>query len=434
MELDRRLNVPPRTFRLTTWIDERLNRLGVTTVFSRDCVLAAAVAVASVALLGAMFALIPDLEGIRFGPGTIGALVTVATGQSALICLRRVRPALCLVLVAGCQFLFLALIPADGSYRGIATFIAAYTIGSVLPPRSIAGWAVVAVAVESISGVLAAAIRPGLGALTMTLPNPEMAPNPLTAITVNLGANVLVYTAMPLIGFHMATRRRHLSLVRLRAAEAVKAQRAKARAAVDTERSRLARELHDIAAHHLSGMVVQAAAVERLIDRDPGAAKEATAWIRSQGKETLKNLRLVVGVLRERPDAREGLGADSAPVPGLAVLDALVDTARRLGNPVSIDRRGRQRELPPIADVTLYRVAQEGLSNVRQYAPGAAVRLTVEFGPALVSLAVENDPPPGGASGSGDRQGLGLIGMRERVQLVGGTLSSGPTAAGGWRV
>ena len=212
----------------------------------------------------------------------------------------------------------------------------------------------------------------------------------------------------------MATRRSYLELVRLRAAELIRTQQATTQAAIFAERSRMARELHDVAAHHLSGLVVQAAAVERQIDSDPEAAKKGTAWIRGQGKETLDSLRLIVGVLRERPGSGHGEDAHDAPPPGLGALDGLVRTARNLGDTVELVREGRPRQLPPIADAAFYRVAQESLSNARQHAPGAPVRMAVRFAEREVSLEVANAPAVGVATGSTRepaRQGMGLIGM-----------------------
>jgi signal transduction histidine kinase len=185
--------------------------------------------------------------------------------------------------------------------------------------------------------------------------------------------------------------------------------------------------------------VVQAAAVERLIDRDPAAAKAGVVWIRTQGKETLDNLRLVVGVLRGSRAGDADDAADraesNAPVPGLAVLDDLVRTARDLGTPVELVREGTPREIPPIADVALYRVVQESLSNARQHAPGAPVRVVLRHLAREVSLEVANAPAtqrrePAARTSSG----VGLVGMRERAQLIGAEFAAGPTAAGGWCV
>jgi signal transduction histidine kinase len=265
----------------------------------------------------------------------------------------------------------------------------------------------------------------------------------VSQMTAQLLSSALTYVAPAVVGAYVATRRQYVELVRVHAAEEIESQRARADAAIALERSRMARELHDIAAHHLSGMVVQTAVVERLIDRDPRAAKEAAAWIRAQGKETLHNLRLAVGALRE-PAAGAGADPDvledgGAPVPGLAVLDRLVRTARELGTPVDLVQEGERQELPPIADVTFYRVAQEALSNAREHAPGAQSRVLLRYRESEVSLDVENEAPPtpdraGAVPPPDGHRGFGLAGMRERAQMIGATFDAGPVPSGGWRV
>ena len=330
-----------------------------------------------------------------------------------LLCLRRVRPLLCLALVVGLQLPIIGVSLPEATIRGIAPFVVAYTVGSLLPVRRALLAVGAAVAVESIGA--AAVVIPDL----------------LTAVAY-VSASALTYASAAVVGGYVATYRRYVELVRVRADEAIREQHTKVQAAIGAERSRMARELHDVAAHHLSGMVVQAAAVERLIDRDPAAAKAGVAWIRSQGKETLDNLRLVVGVLRGRPGHEGGDGA--APVPGLGMLDDLVRTAGNLAGPVEFVREGEQREVPPIADVALYRIAQESLSNARQHAPGAAARVVLRFEPRSVSLEVVNDPAAPRGVPAARTGGVGLVGMRERAQLIGATFSAGPTAAGGWSV
>jgi signal transduction histidine kinase len=261
----------------------------------------------------------------------------------------------------------------------------------------------------------------------------------LVPVLNHLASGLITYVVSALVGNTVATRRNYTELVRLRAAEVVRTQEATTQAAIFAERSRMARELHDVAAHHLSGLVVQAAAVERQIDSDPEAAKQGTAWIRGQGKETLDSLRLIVGVLRERPGSG-GPGEDphDAPPPGLGALDDLVRSARALGDTVDLDRTGRPRPLAPIADAAFYRVAQESLSNARQHAPGAPVRIAVRFEDREVALEVTNERAAGrtssGTARGSDRQGMGLIGMGERAHLVGATLSTDTTPDGGWRV
>ena len=217
-------------------------------------------------------------------------------------------------------------------------------------------------------------------------------------------------------------------------------EQGRVRTAVATERSRMARELHDIAAHHLSGLVVQAGAIERLIDRDPEAAKRATGAVRAEGKETLANLRAVVGVLRESTPstAADGTGnphldaESSAPVPGLAVVDQLLDAARTNGDNLDVSVAGEPYVLPPIADITSYRVLQESLANARQHAPGERVRIVLGYDPEQLELEVTN-PLPKSTPRDEARAGYGLVGMQERAQLSGAALQAGPVERT-WRV
>jgi signal transduction histidine kinase len=325
--------------------------------------------------------------------------------------------------VVACQVVIVMASPDDLSVGGIPQIIAGYTVGTLLPIRR-------ALAVTGAAAPAAALA----GAATALVTGNDL----LVPVLNHLASGLITYMVSALVGNTVATRRNYTELVRLRAAEVVRTQEATTQAAIFAERSRMARELHDVAAHHLSGLVVQAAAVERQIDSDPEAAKQGTAWIRGQGKETLDSLRLIVGVLREGPGSG-GPGEDphDAPPPGLGALDDLVRTARALGDTVDLDRTGRPRPLAPIADAAFYRVAQEALSNARQHAPGAPVHLTVRFEDREVALEVTNEQAAGGgavlARGS-DRRGMGLIGMRERAHLVGATLSTDATPDGGWRV
>jgi len=192
----------------------------------------------------------------------------------------------------------------------------------------------------------------------------------------------------------------------------------------------MARELHDIAAHHLSGMIVQASAADRLIDRDPEAARTAVQWIRAQGKLTLANLRLVVGVLRE---SAADQGDDSgAPVPGLGAIGDLLEATRALGVTIELDERGHPSPLSPVADVTVYRVLQESLSNARQHAPGRPITVRLEHTPNELRLRVEN-AAIGDTVDPAANRGLGLVGMRERAQLIGARFTS-ERSGSVWRV
>lgn len=402
---------PPRRGRL----DALLTRVGLTGVLAQDGLLAAVVLVATVALLVVLFVEPIGRESLAVSPVQAVVLTVAVCVQALPLVLRRVRPVLCLGLVVACQVVIIMASPDDLSVGGIPQLVTGYTVGTLLPVR------------RALAVTGAAAPVAGLTAAGTAL----AAGNDLLMPVVNhLASSVITYVVAALVGSTVATRRRYTELLRLRADEVVRTQRATTQAAIFAERSRMARELHDVAAHHLSGLVVQAAAVERQIDSDPEAAKKGTAWIRGQGKETLDSLRLIVGVLRERPGTED---AHDAPPPGLGALDGLVRTARTLGAEVDLVREGTPRALAPIADAAFYRVAQEALTNARQHAPGAPVRLAVRFGEREVALEVTNGPAAAPAPDRA-REGMGLIGMRERAQLVGATLTTGATPSGGWRV
>jgi signal transduction histidine kinase len=437
-----------------TRLDEWLDRLGLRSDPARDGLLAVAVALVSIVLLWTVVGLTADAEGIRLTPAVVAAFTAVVGAQSLLLWMRRRAPVLCLVAVALAQVLIVAMLPAHATVQGLAPFIAAYTCGTLLSARALA-WTTAGVVVgHGVVGGLATGSLFDPAVLSEDAPATLPAGPAGTVVLFGglLVSALVVYGSSALVGASVATRRRYIDLVRVRAAEAVERQRERAEGAVMAERARMARELHDIAAHHLSGMVVQAGAAERLIGRDDRAAREATAWVRAQGRETLHSLRQVVGALREPGEepapTGDGLahtgdpGSRGAPVPGAAALDRLVRTERDLGATVELVREGGAYDLPPVADVTVYRVAREALSNAREHAPGAPVRVVLDYEETRVVLRVENGPGAGDGDGSGAAdggatrapRGLGLLGMRERAQLVRAELTAGPTGGGGWLV
>src|SRR5690606_36589925 len=170
-------------------------------------------------------------------------------------------------------------------------------------------------------------------------------------------------------------------------------------------------------------------AVERLVDRDPEAAKAGAANLRRQGKETLDGLRSVVGLLRST--------GPIAPVAGLRDLPQLAQDTRDLGVAVQLEIRGKTPELAPLVDAALYRIAQQSLSNALQHAPGAPVQLLLEATGPMLELRVENPLPASGAE-VGDRTdgpgGTGLAVMRERAAAIGAQVEAGPVEGGVWRV
>ncbi|MFC5137378.1 sensor histidine kinase [Actinomycetospora rhizophila] len=389
--------------------DAVLTRLGLTTPRRRDVALAGATAVVSVAvvLVGlADPALAVVLGG---GPLTVSAVLMLLVLQSGVLVVRRTRPVLCLAVTIALQVVQAVVLPTAG-LRGPAPVVAAYTCGTRLPARRALTLTGAAALVEAVAFVAPTGAT-GVG-----------------AVLTQLASSVITYLAASVVGGWIATRRHVAELARWRAAEALEAQRARADAAVGAERTRVARELHDIAAHHLAAMVVQASVAERLVDRDPDAARRTITEIRTQGRATLHDLRLVVGALRERGG---GVPEEGAPMPGLATLERLVADAGPL---VGLEVVGAPRELSPVADVSVYRVAQEALSNARDHAPGARVTVRVRHGETATVLEVGNGPGDAPAVEDAPGRGLGLIGMRERAELIGADLEVGPSPDGGWRV
>lgn len=191
--------------------------------------------------------------------------------------------------------------------------------------------------------------------------------------------------------------------------------------AVTAERARIARELHDVLAHSVSAMVVQASAAEDLVGRDPGRAAAVMAEVAATGRRALAETGRLLHLVRDTADE---LGI--APDPGLGELDALVEQFRRSGLAVDLEVEGDLRGLPGGVDVSAYRVVQESLTNALKYAPDRAVRLSVRRGPEGVVVETDNAGRPGPATGSG----LGLVGMAERVSVFGGELQHGYTRDG----
>lgn len=213
--------------------------------------------------------------------------------------------------------------------------------------------------------------------------------------------------------------------VRRRDAAAAAAQR-RAEAAVGDERARVARELHDVVAHSVGIMVVQAGAAEQVIDRDPAAAREALGTIRATGKAALVDLRHMLGLLRTGGDHQ-----GPAPQPDLDALDGLVTRVRGAGLPVEVEVEGERRPVGPGVGLAAYRVVQEALTNALKHARGSHATVRLRFEPEALEVTVIDD---GGSSNGTAGAGQGLIGMRERVLAHDGDLDAGPIPGGGFRI
>jgi signal transduction histidine kinase len=201
-----------------------------------------------------------------------------------------------------------------------------------------------------------------------------------------------------------------------------------ARRAVDAERLRIARELHDVVAHTMATINVQAGVAAHVIDRQPEQAAQALEAIKQASKEGLRELRGILNVLRQadEPDLR-------SPAPRLAQLDALVENATRAGLPTSVDVHGRERALAPTVDLTAYRIVQESLTNALRYAGPTSARVTLSYTDEDVEVEIL-DRGRGHVDGTPQGAGLGIAGMRERAEAVGGSLIAGPVPDGGFRV
>ncbi|WP_141372050.1 sensor histidine kinase [Cellulomonas cellasea] len=209
--------------------------------------------------------------------------------------------------------------------------------------------------------------------------------------------------------------------------------------AVERERTAMARELHDIAAHHLSGIAVMTGAIGRQIDVDPAGAKIAVAQVREQSTAMLRDLRNLVVLLRDTDAPGDADGA--VRMETLAGVAELVDRARESGLDVTLERSGPVDELAatgslgPLAQLVVYRTVQEGLANASRHAPGARCEVLLDAGDgsALV-VTVRNGPPPDGTDLPPHEPGYGLVGMRERAEVTGATLRHGPRVDGGWQL
>ena len=244
---------------------------------------------------------------------------------------------------------------------------------------------------------------------------------------------VSLFNAMPfLLGWTMGLMTRRLrgyrAILEERNRQLAAEREAGARRAVLEERVRIARELHDVVAHHVSVMGIQAAVARRLFDRSPVQAREAIGSVETASRQAIADLQQLVGVLRRREEP-----GDLAPQPSLERLPELVEQVRAAGLGVDVTVTGRPRPLPAGVELSAYRIIQEALTTTLKHAQAGRAEVTVRYDDGGVEVEVVDDGrgPAPGAEASG---GKGLVGMRERVSLYGGRLDAGARAGGGFRV
>ncbi|MEQ4722021.1 histidine kinase [Nonomuraea sp. B19D2] len=322
--------------------------------------------------------------------------VALAAGAAAALARRWFWP---LAVVGAVAYVWLMMWPA--------LFAASYYAGARGRPRRFLALAVLACA--GATGVSAAA--GGYRALVGgTLPNALM----WAALVV----------ALPLLaGLWVRAKRERVE--QLEREQVMRAEQARTQ-----ERARIAREMHDVVAHRVSLIVLHAGALELRTD-DEGTAETATL-IGDIGREALADLRDVLGILRTR-DAQDAGTEALSPQPTLADLDRLLDQTRSLGTPVTRHDEGEARPVGETVERTAYRVVQEALTNVHKHAGRAPAEVFIRYLPAKVEVEVRNDrPADGGEALPGS--GWGLLGLRERVELAGGSLDAAPVPGAGFRV
>ncbi|HEX5301940.1 MAG TPA: histidine kinase [Streptosporangiaceae bacterium] len=361
------------------------------------------------------------------------AILPFVLGMAVPVVFRRAYPveAFAVVIAVGALQVLLLRRPAGAD---LAVLVVLYTLAASRPRRvSLRGLAV------CLAGAAAAIVcwHPARGGLDLYTLGTEAA---------LFGAPVLLAW---LLGDSARWRRGYYQALEERAARLERERDAQAQVAAAAERARIAREIHDVVAHNVSVMVVQADGAAFALDGSPQRAREALAAISATGRRALAEMRSLLGVLREPADsagpAPGGAGPALAPQPGVEDLADLLEQARAAGLPVSLTIGGDPRPVPAGEALAVYRVVQESLTNVRKHAgPDATAVVSLDYDEGGLLIRVTDDgagasavpgrlggvPGPAGPTGPGH----GLAGMRERVELYGGTARSGPRPGGGYEV
>jgi signal transduction histidine kinase len=231
-----------------------------------------------------------------------------------------------------------------------------------------------------------------------------------------------------LVGHTLRTRELRADAYRERAMRLEQEQTFATQAALAEERARIARELHDVVAHNVSVMVVQAGAARSILGTSPEEVREALLAVEASGREAMSELRTLLGVL-----SHEGDGVDLAPQPGLEQVQSLVQRVCDASLPVELHIEGTRRPLPPGINLTAYRIVQEALTNALKYAGLARTEVILDYRDEELKVEVLDDGP-GERPGANKTAGRGLAGMRERVALYGGRLEAGPRLERGYAV
>ena len=329
-------------------------------------------------------------------------LAAIALFAAGALLFRRRAPFVVPLAVASGALAFTLLDPTaayETDTMFLVLILAAWAAGSLLDPKQ---------ALIALAALLAAG-------WTVFIRAPDV---PLTE---------LIWLSIPLIGTFVlsAATARHSERAR-RAEQRVLEAEEEARRAVDDERGRITRELHDVLAHSVSVMTVQASAVRRLLTPEQEREREALMTVEETGRQALAEMRRLLGIMRTETEPPA-----LAPQPGLGTLPELVEQVRQSGLPVELTVEGTPVKLPAGVDLSAYRIVQEALTNTLKHAGPAHAWVAVRYAGEDVEIEVAND---GNSQNSGDGGGHGLVGMRERVALCGGELESGPRPGGGFKI
>jgi len=336
----------------------------------------------------------------------------LALAQTLPLAFRRIRPVTVLAIVVA-AFFFDRSLDYPSSVAAVGVPFAFHSLGSQLPRRR--------------------SLQIGLPVIGFLVAFTAM--GVYYSASVDWGTVVVMFilTLAPLLlGREVNERRRYLTELEERA-DLLEAQREqRARQAVREERARIARELHDVVAHEMTVMTVQAAGARRVLDSNPDQAAEALTAIESAGHDALTEMRRLLGLLRQdRTDGALG------PQPGLGRLEALVDQMEEAGLPVQLDTEGERGTLAAGLDLNAYRIIQESLTNsLKHGGPNTRASVFVRFEPDRLVIEVADDGRGAAAEGPAESNGAGhgLVGMQERAAMLGGTLKAGPQPGGGFIV
>ncbi|MFJ6563801.1 sensor histidine kinase [Streptomyces sp. NPDC091412] len=369
-------------------------------------------------LLGLSGVSVSSINGAPGHHGSVGATLALSLVLCVVVALRRRVPEKMLVL-AGAAGVAQLVLDVETMVANFAMLVIIYTVAAIG-----ARWA------------SRFALAGGLCAATLAQMRwPQHDASALSNVAIAVFQTVPFALAW-VLGDSMRTRRAYFAQLEERAARLEKEREAQSKVAVAAERARIARELHDVVAHNVSVMVVQADGAAYVLDAAPDQAKKALETISSTGRQALAEMRRLLGVLRTGEHQESG---EYVPQPDVDQIEDLVEQCRGSGLPVDFRIEGTPRPLPSGVELTAYRIVQEALTNTRKHGgpnAGASVRL-VYFDDGL-GLLVEDDgkgaPHELYEEGGADGEGHGLIGMRERVGMVGGTLDAGPRPGGGFRI